>query len=63
MTRDEYMSVVGKYRDFLREVEKMDLVLERAICELEDEPDLSEDEAEYLAWLEEVSEGLGHILS
>ena len=62
MTREEYMSIVGKYQDFLCQAERMDLVLTRAICELEDRPDLSEDEAESLAWLQEASEGLGHIL-
>ena len=63
MTREEYMNIVGKYQDFLCYAERMDLVLGRGICELEDTPDLSEDETEYLAWLQEVSEGLGHILS
>ncbi len=63
MTREEYMSIVGKYQNFLRYVDKMDLALRRGICELEDKPDLSENETEYLMWLKEVSEGLGHILS
>ncbi len=63
MTREEYMSIVGKYQNFLRYVDKMDLALRRGICAVSYTPDLSENETEYLMWLKEVSEGLGHILS
>ena len=61
MTREEYKELVSKYNDFLREAEAMQLELEKAIAILEQQAELSEDEAEYLGWMQDISNALGQL--
>ncbi len=61
MTREEYKELVSKYNDFLREAEAMQLELGKAIATLEQQAELSEDEAEYLGWMQDISNALGQL--
>lgn len=61
MTRKEYKELVSKYNDFLREAEAMQLELGKAIATLEQQAELSEDEAEYLGWMQDISNALGQL--
>ena len=63
MTREEYMNLVGKYNKLQREADLIQSEICWAIVNLEDKAELSDDEAEYLEWLREVSSGLDHILN
>lgn len=61
MTRDEYLQIVDMYNDFLAQVELMRLELGLGIGKLKEQADLSEDEEEYLGWMQDVAEGMSYI--
>ena len=61
MTRDEYLQIVDMYNDFLAQVELMRLELGLGIGKLEEQAELSEDEEEYLGWMQDVAEGMSYI--